>query len=842
MKILNELSICITDVVKKFGLTSKTLRYYERVGLLDAQRAKSNNYRYYSEAEVERIKQIIILRKMQISIKDIVRIYKSEDMSTVVEVFVERINAIEEEVDVLSELKRIISEFLQTMIENGITKISALPLLYEEMDKQIDVLDVRKPVTYEELSEINEKLIKTPEIRIISLSAMRVMTSYNKKGESRIDSFWEWVHLNGITPGNPGAHEQFEYQDDENYSVIMLSLPDNYENSSEFCDKRFDGGMFAVASIYADEDIEAFYRAMIRYFDGSPFYEIDYLHNGKPRNETLIETIISPDSTRELWDIFIPIKRRMPEIKHFNNIALPKTIKNITLEEIEQSNQILWTHKIPLDKLVPVYKKGYESVQHELLPNGDLFFNPYVSTRYLSTDISVRLPFRFDIEFMIKRNLMRIRYDGSDYTINENNHNRMEFMQPIFKDWYRIVEAGKINLNEFNRVSWIIGEKHIALVINDEVRYCGIDFPYMLSDFALMQEYPILIGSNGDALTIRSVMVSQLKYTPKLKIKKENFNMITKQSNNILPNIRVICRGDRGENHAFPGVAAYVMECIGDTAIGDFKGDLNERLWFFEGLSADILSPIYSYTGYQGWARSDYLYSKEFITDIFNKCGYACTYITPEEFNSNKEMYIQTVMAYIDKGVPVIIRKFPHDECIPVIGYEDYGKILLYPDIANTKEIHKLTVEDDMNFSWVFVGQKKNDINIADMYINMLYDLPEIFEQKSGKYCFGANAFSAWADEIESGKLHLWDVYHINFMTMGACSHNVFRKIIELNPDKTWVKDVQECYNKTEIWSEEDEKATDDEKWKRIARYIRNNANRMYDVVKIIKENNKIKA
>lgn len=42
---------------------------------------------------------------MQIPIRDIIRIYESEDMSIVVEAFVNRINAIDDEVNALSELK-----------------------------------------------------------------------------------------------------------------------------------------------------------------------------------------------------------------------------------------------------------------------------------------------------------------------------------------------------------------------------------------------------------------------------------------------------------------------------------------------------------------------------------------------------------------------------------------------------------------------------------------------------------------------------------------------------------------------------------------------------------------
>lgn len=855
--------IKITDLTNQLGISSRSLRYYEQIGLIQSIRSDIEKYRYYNEENIERLKQIMVLRKMQIPIKDIIRIYENENMSTVVEVFVERINAIDEEANALTELKRIVSEFLQTMIQNGITKISAIPLLYEEMDKKLDVLREHKSVSYDELSTVSEKLLKSPEIRIVSLPAMRVITSYNGKGESLVDEFWTWVHLNGFIPGSPGAHEQFEYQDEKNQSVIMLSIPEDYINNSDFYDKTFDGGMFAAASVYADEDLEAFHRAMVRYFDGSLFYEIDYSHSGKQQHETLIETLISPDSTRELLDIFIPIKRRMPEAKHFYNITSVNILDNVTIEEIEQANPVLWEYKIPLDKLVPVYKEGYESVFLEFMPNGDLHFIPYSSTRYLSTDISARLPFRFDIEFMIKdrhntknylmtkNHLMRIFHDDNQYTVNIPNrlnpkkkNGMMEFMQPIFKDWYHADEAGIINTNEYNHVSWIMGEKYFTLIINGEVRYCAVNFPYMLSDFGLLQEHPIFIGSNGDALFIRSVTVSQLKYTPKIKIKKENFNMVTKQSNNILPNIRVINRGDRGENHEFCGAAAYFMECIGETAFGEFTGDKNERLWFFEGLTADVLTQVFSYTGHQGWARSDYLYSKEFIVGIFDKCGYASTFITSEEFNSNREMYVQTIMAYIDKGAPVIIHEFPYEgECKIVCGYEDYGKTLLFLNGSNTQEINKLTVDGNLKYSWVFVGETKQDINIAEMYRNMIFNLPDVFSQRSDTYCFGANAFLAWADEIEKGKLNLGGPYDLGLLTTCAVVNNVLDKVVDLNPDMKWVENIKACYGKNgDIWNQAMDVFNDNSldnavKFSQVAEFVRKMGIQMNKAIKIIQEN-----
>ena len=131
--------IKITDLTHQLGLTSRSLRYYEQTGLIQSVRPQFAKYRFYDEENVERLRQIIVLRKMQIPIKDIIRIYESEDMSIVVQTFVDRMDAIDGEISALSEMKRLTNEFLQTMLKHGIKKISALPLLYDEMDKHLNL-------------------------------------------------------------------------------------------------------------------------------------------------------------------------------------------------------------------------------------------------------------------------------------------------------------------------------------------------------------------------------------------------------------------------------------------------------------------------------------------------------------------------------------------------------------------------------------------------------------------------------------------------------------------------------------------------------------------------------
>lgn len=56
------------------GLTPRTLRYYDAIGLLCPGRDAENDYRLYGEAEVERLQQILLYREMGIPLEEIGRL------------------------------------------------------------------------------------------------------------------------------------------------------------------------------------------------------------------------------------------------------------------------------------------------------------------------------------------------------------------------------------------------------------------------------------------------------------------------------------------------------------------------------------------------------------------------------------------------------------------------------------------------------------------------------------------------------------------------------------------------------------------------------------------------
>lgn len=65
----------IKEVEQVLGVPRATIRFYEKEGLIAPQREESG-YRSYSEADVNRLKQIIILRKLGIAVTDIAEILR----------------------------------------------------------------------------------------------------------------------------------------------------------------------------------------------------------------------------------------------------------------------------------------------------------------------------------------------------------------------------------------------------------------------------------------------------------------------------------------------------------------------------------------------------------------------------------------------------------------------------------------------------------------------------------------------------------------------------------------------------------------------------------------------
>lgn len=69
----------IQELAQSTGINAKTIRYYEEIGILPAPARAENNYREYSEQDVERLRLVAGARRLDLSLDDIQEIIALRD-------------------------------------------------------------------------------------------------------------------------------------------------------------------------------------------------------------------------------------------------------------------------------------------------------------------------------------------------------------------------------------------------------------------------------------------------------------------------------------------------------------------------------------------------------------------------------------------------------------------------------------------------------------------------------------------------------------------------------------------------------------------------------------------
>jgi MerR family transcriptional regulator, thiopeptide resistance regulator len=72
------MSWSIAQVARMSGVTARTLRHYDEIGLLEPDHVGGNGYRYYEEPQLLRLQQILVLRELGLGLADIAEAIDSE--------------------------------------------------------------------------------------------------------------------------------------------------------------------------------------------------------------------------------------------------------------------------------------------------------------------------------------------------------------------------------------------------------------------------------------------------------------------------------------------------------------------------------------------------------------------------------------------------------------------------------------------------------------------------------------------------------------------------------------------------------------------------------------------
>lgn len=73
----------INKLARMAGVSTRTLRYYDQIGLLTPARISSNGYRVYGTREVDRLQQIMFYRELGMALEEIGTILAADDFDSV---------------------------------------------------------------------------------------------------------------------------------------------------------------------------------------------------------------------------------------------------------------------------------------------------------------------------------------------------------------------------------------------------------------------------------------------------------------------------------------------------------------------------------------------------------------------------------------------------------------------------------------------------------------------------------------------------------------------------------------------------------------------------------------
>ena len=128
----------IQDLARSAGTTSRTLRHYGAVGLLEPSRVGSNGYRYYDEQALVRLQRILLLRELGLGLPAIAEVLDGQS---------ERAAALEPPLELLAQERRRIGR----QIDSGRTTLRKLKggerLMAEEVFDGFDHTKYEKEVT-----------------------------------------------------------------------------------------------------------------------------------------------------------------------------------------------------------------------------------------------------------------------------------------------------------------------------------------------------------------------------------------------------------------------------------------------------------------------------------------------------------------------------------------------------------------------------------------------------------------------------------------------------------------------------------------------------------------------
>ena len=250
--------IRIGEAAKQFGISNRTLRHWEDMGILKSTRTE-NDYRYYDNDNMARINQIVLLRKLKMPIADIEQIFIAGDFSAAIKALNAHLENLKQDTAVYQTL----IAYMERLIRH-IEESHSLDEVFSYLEVQHAAIDSKHGIvpqitlSKKEISMLNERL---SNVRIVRLPAMTVAAYCAVSATPEIDCskvFDPFVLGNDLHKKSGfrsfGFNNPDPSEDSPTYGYeTWVTIPEDFDVPAPFVKKQFEGGLFASVSATLNE-------------------------------------------------------------------------------------------------------------------------------------------------------------------------------------------------------------------------------------------------------------------------------------------------------------------------------------------------------------------------------------------------------------------------------------------------------------------------------------------------------------------------------------------------------------------------------------------------------------
>jgi DNA-binding transcriptional MerR regulator/DNA gyrase inhibitor GyrI len=303
----------IGDLAATYGISSRTLRYYEEIGLLRSERRDASQQRYYDREAVSQLEEILLLRQLELPIKEIQAVLATRDLRVAVEAFTRKLKELDAEIVRLSDLRGVVEAFLWLLQERGYARPIRLRLLGEKMPLVDRTQAPAGGATKEAVRMLENPGAVLDHVRLIQLKPMQVAFYRAESPSPELDAWGimnPWVAEQGLADlpatryfgfnnPNPSAGQAvYGYE-------VWVAVPEGTASSGPVHIKPFAGGLYAVVPTYLYEIGER-WQKLVQWVLASDQVEWE---SARPCLEESIDHAQMGAEQAQL-DLFLPVRRK----------------------------------------------------------------------------------------------------------------------------------------------------------------------------------------------------------------------------------------------------------------------------------------------------------------------------------------------------------------------------------------------------------------------------------------------------------------------------------------------------------------------------------------------------